>query len=129
MSSVSAAPDSRHRRCQGVGRGRNQLPRYAAIHNQRPASAGSCHSLADACDAPMARDGGGRGPHRYGPRFTGVFRQRARLVARVLRGAKPADIPVEQPTIFELVVNLKTTKAIGHEVPAGLVLRADKVIE
>ena len=65
----------------------------------------------------------------YGPRFTGVFRQRARLVARVLRGAKPADIPVEQPTHFELVINLKAAIAIGHEIPAGLVLRADKVIE
>ena len=65
----------------------------------------------------------------YGPRFTGVFRQRARLVARVLRGAKPADLPVEQPTLFELVIKLKTAKAIGHEIPAGLVLRADKLIE
>jgi putative ABC transport system substrate-binding protein len=65
----------------------------------------------------------------YGPRFTEMFRQRARLVARVLRGAKPADIPAEQPTKFELIINLKTAKAIGHEVPASLVLRADKVIE
>ena len=65
----------------------------------------------------------------YGPRFTKMFRQRARLVVKVLRGAKPADLPVEQPTNFELVINLKTAKAIGHEVPAGLVLRADKVIE
>jgi putative ABC transport system substrate-binding protein len=65
----------------------------------------------------------------YGPRFSQVFRQRARLVARVLHGAKPADIPVEQPTNFELVINLKTAKAIGHEIPAGLVLRANKVIE
>src|SRR6516164_1956678 len=65
----------------------------------------------------------------YGPRFTEVYRQRARIVVKILRGAKPADIPVEQPTRFELIINLKAAKAIGHEVPAGLVLRADKVIE
>jgi putative ABC transport system substrate-binding protein len=74
----------------------------------------------------LAEDGGLIG---YGPRFTQTFRQRARMVAKILRGAKPADIPVEQPTRFELVINLQTAKAIGHEVPAGLVLRADKVIE
>jgi ABC-type uncharacterized transport system substrate-binding protein len=74
----------------------------------------------------LAEDGGLMG---YGPRFVQTFRQRARLVARVLRGTSPADIPVEQPTYFELVINLKTAKAIGHELPAGLVLRADKVIE
>jgi putative tryptophan/tyrosine transport system substrate-binding protein len=74
----------------------------------------------------IAEEGGLMG---YGPRFTHTFRQRARIVARILRGAKPADIPVEQPTHFELIINLQTAKAIGHEVPAGLVLRADKVIE
>jgi putative ABC transport system substrate-binding protein len=74
----------------------------------------------------LAEDGGLLG---YGPRFAEVFRQRARMVAKVLRGAKPADIPVEQPTKFELVINLKTAKAIGHDVPANLVLRADEVIE
>src|SRR5262249_4628548 len=65
----------------------------------------------------------------YGPRFTDLYRQRARMVVKILRGTKPADIPVEQPDRFELVINLKAAKVIGHEVPAGLVLRADKVIE
>ena len=65
----------------------------------------------------------------YGPRLMETYHERARIVVKVLRGAKPADIPVEQPTRFELVINLRTAKAIGHEVPAGLVARADKVIE
>jgi putative ABC transport system substrate-binding protein len=51
------------------------------------------------------------------------------MVVKVLRGAKPAGIPVEQPTRFELVINLQAAKAIGHDVPAELVLRADRVIE
>jgi putative ABC transport system substrate-binding protein len=51
------------------------------------------------------------------------------MVLKVLAGAKPSDIPVEQPTRFDLVVNLKIAKAISHEIPAGLVLRADSVIE
>ncbi len=65
----------------------------------------------------------------YGPRFTDVYRQRARIVAKVLRGGRPAEIPVEQPTRFELAINLKAARALGAEVPASLVLRADKVIE
>jgi putative tryptophan/tyrosine transport system substrate-binding protein len=74
----------------------------------------------------LAEDGGLAG---YGPRFTEMFRQRARILIKVLRGIKPADLPVEQPTRFELVINLKTAKTIGYEIPATLVLRADKVIE
>jgi ABC-type uncharacterized transport system substrate-binding protein len=65
----------------------------------------------------------------YGPRYSEMYRLRARLVTKVLQGTKPADIPVEQPTKFELVFNLKTAKAIGVNVPNSLLLRADQVIE
>jgi putative tryptophan/tyrosine transport system substrate-binding protein len=65
----------------------------------------------------------------YGPSFNELYRQRARIAVRVLRGAKPSDIPVEQPTRFDLVVNLKTAKAIGSEVSSQLLLRADRIIE
>jgi putative tryptophan/tyrosine transport system substrate-binding protein len=74
----------------------------------------------------MAEDGG---LAAYGPRMTEIFRQEARMIVKVLRGAKPRDVPVEQPTRFELVINLKTAKAMRQEIPADLVLRADKVIE
>ena len=65
----------------------------------------------------------------YGPRYLEMYRERARMTVKVLRGTKPADIPVEQPALFELVINLKTAKVIGQEVPSGLLQRADKVIE
>jgi ABC-type uncharacterized transport system substrate-binding protein len=65
----------------------------------------------------------------YGPGFVEIFRQRAEMVAKALRGAKPGDLPVEQPSKFKLVVNLKTANAINYDLPAGLVLRADKVID
>jgi putative ABC transport system substrate-binding protein len=65
----------------------------------------------------------------YGPPFAQMYRQRARQVVKLLRGTKPTDVPVEQPSNFQLAINLKTAKAIGYELPAGLVLRADKVIE
>jgi putative ABC transport system substrate-binding protein len=76
---------------------------------------------------PEAAEAGGL--LAYGPRFTDMYRLRARIAVKVLRGTKPADIPVEQPSRFELVVNLKTATAIDYEIPAGLVLRADKVID
>jgi putative ABC transport system substrate-binding protein len=75
----------------------------------------------------MAEEGGLIG---YGPRLVQIYRElMTRQLVKLLRGAKLADLPVEQPTKFELVINLQTATAIGHEVPAGLVLRADKVIE
>jgi len=65
----------------------------------------------------------------YGPNWADLFRHAAEQVDKVLRGTKPADIPVEQPTKFDLVVNAKTAKALGIELPGSLIARADEVIE
>jgi putative tryptophan/tyrosine transport system substrate-binding protein len=65
----------------------------------------------------------------YGANFPDLFRRAAELVDKVLRGSRPADIPVEQPTRFDLVVNLTTAKALGITIPAMLLARADEVIE
>jgi putative ABC transport system substrate-binding protein len=74
----------------------------------------------------IAEQGGFAG---YGPRFSEIFRQWARQLAKVLMGVVPADLPVEQPTRFELVINLKTARALGIDVPPTLLVRADAVVE
>ncbi len=65
----------------------------------------------------------------YGPSLVEAYQQVAVHVAKILRGAKPADLPIEQPTRFELVINLKTANALGIRIPQSVLLRADRVIE
>jgi putative tryptophan/tyrosine transport system substrate-binding protein len=78
-------------------------------------------SLRDFCE--------GGGLISYGPDYPDMYRRSAELVDKILRGAKPADIPVEQPTKFTLVVNLNTAKALGLKISESFLLRADEIIE
>ena len=93
----------------------------------RIAQAALKHGLPTICGSSPFVDAGGL--FSYAPNLPGLFKRAAVFVDRIARGAKAADIPIEQPTKFELRVNLKTAKALGLTIPAALLLRADEVIQ
>jgi putative ABC transport system substrate-binding protein len=97
-------------------------PSLAAERTSRVASASEAvYSL-----SIYARDGG---LLSYGPDVVDIFRRAATYVDRILRGTKPAELPIQLPTKFEMAVNLKTAKALGLTVPQSILLRAEEVIE
>jgi putative ABC transport system substrate-binding protein len=95
---------------------RDRIARFAIQHRLPTASGWSA----------FAHSGG---LFTYGPRLPDAYRRLASFVDRILKGAKPAELPIERPTVFELVLNLKTARAIGVTVPASLLTAADEVIE
>jgi putative tryptophan/tyrosine transport system substrate-binding protein len=89
---------------------------------------GSQH-LRSAFDASIASYAVAGGLMSYGSNFDSLFEQAATYVDRILRGEKPGDLPVQEPTKYELIVNLRTARALGVEMPSSLLAIADEVIE
>ncbi len=100
---------------------------FAFSHRSRIAGLAAKHRLPAMYGWPEFVEAGGL--MAYGPRLSDVLRRAAAYVDKILKGAKPADLPVEQPTRFELVVNMKTAKSLGLTIPPSILVRADQVIQ
>jgi putative tryptophan/tyrosine transport system substrate-binding protein len=96
-------------------------------HRQRIVDFAAAHRLPAIYEVRVFVDANGL--MSYGPSMAAIQRRVAGLIDKILKGARPADVPVEQPTTFELVVNLKTAKALGLTIPPSILLRADELIE
>jgi putative ABC transport system substrate-binding protein len=96
-------------------------------HRERLAELARKYRMPGIYESPAYVSAGGL--MSYGPNFVDLYRRSASYVDRILKGAKPGDLPIEQPTKFELVINLKTAKALGLTIPPSLLARADQVIE
>jgi putative tryptophan/tyrosine transport system substrate-binding protein len=109
-------------------RWRPQPNRSTSHRSQRPSAPITLRSKIPSvsADESLARDGG---LLSYGPDRVDIYARAATYVDRILRGAKPADLPVQLPVKFETVVNLRTASALGLAVPQSILLRADEVIE
>jgi ABC-type uncharacterized transport system substrate-binding protein len=121
---AKAFEDARRSRCQALVTVQNPI---FSLHRARIAQLALQHRLPMLSGEPLSAEAGAL--MMYGASLLDSWRRAATYVDKILKGAKPADLPIEQPTKFELVINMKTAKTLGLTIPQALLLRADQVIE